>query len=243
MRLLIIRHAEPDYVNDSITEKGKREAKILAEYLSDIKADYVYLSPLGRARLTAAPYLEKSGKEAKVLDWLEEFPSRIDRPDDDKKKQIAWDWLPSDWTKDERFYDNSRWKENERFIAGGVGKKYDEIVEAFDDLIAKHGYIRRGNIYLAEHSNTDTLLFFCHFGLECVLLSRLLNISPMILWHGLCAAPASTTCVVTEERRKGYASFRVLSFGDASYLPHAGEDISFHARFCEVFENENERHD
>ena len=133
--------------------------------------------------------------------------------------------------------------ENERFLAGGVGKKYDEIINGFDALLSDHGYVRKDNIYLAERSNDDTILFFCHFGLECVLLSRLLNVSPMILWHGLCAAPASTTTIATEERRKGIASFRVLSFGDASYLPYENEEISFHARFCEMYENENERHD
>ena len=243
MKLLIVRHAEPDYVNDTLTEKGRREAEILSEYLLGVKVDSVCVSPLGRARDTAKPYLEKSGKDYKVFDWLEEFPCRIDRPDDGAEKHVAWDWLPQDWTADDRFYDINSWKENERFLAGGVGEKYDEIVKGFDELIAEHGYVRKGNIYVAERSNDDTILFFCHFGLECVLLSRLLNVSPMILWHGLCAAPASTTVIATEERRKGIASFRVLSFGDASYLPQAGEEISFHARFCEMYENTDERHD
>ena len=33
MKILIIRHAEPDYENNTITEKGWREAKMLAERL------------------------------------------------------------------------------------------------------------------------------------------------------------------------------------------------------------------
>ena len=28
MRLLIIRHGDPDYVRDSLTEKGRREAEL-----------------------------------------------------------------------------------------------------------------------------------------------------------------------------------------------------------------------
>ncbi len=243
MRLLIVRHAEPDYVNDTLTEKGRREAEILSEHLLKINVDSVYVSPLGRARDTARPYLEKSGKDFTVLDWLEEFPCRIKRPDDEAGEHVAWDWLPQDWTKCDEFYDVNRWTGNGRFVAGGVGTKYQEIVTGFDALLKDHGYVRNGNLYLAEHSNMDTILFFCHFGLECVLLSHLFNIPPMTLWHGLCAAPASTTTVVTEERRKGYASFRMLSFGDASYLPYAGEEVSFHARFCEVYENTDERHD
>ena len=33
MRLVFVRHAEPDYENDSLTEKGFREAEILKERL------------------------------------------------------------------------------------------------------------------------------------------------------------------------------------------------------------------
>ena len=57
MKLVFIRHAEPDYINDSLTEKGKREAQCLAQYLKDWKIDEIFVSPLGRARRTAEPAL------------------------------------------------------------------------------------------------------------------------------------------------------------------------------------------
>lgn len=243
MRLIIIRHAEPDYENDTITEKGRREAQLLADHIKDMKVDKVYVSPLGRARATAEPYLEKSGKDATVINWLEEFPSRIVRPDDESRKNIVWDWLPQDWTKEDEFYDVNKWTDNDRLIAGGVREKYEEIRDGFDSLLAGCGYVRKNRLYMVERPNTDTIMFFCHFGMECVMLGRLFNISPMILWHSVCAAPASITTVVTEERRKGIASFRMLSFGDTSYLREAGEETSFHARFCEIYDNMDERHD
>ena len=31
MRILMIRHGDPDYVNDTLTEKGWREAALLAD--------------------------------------------------------------------------------------------------------------------------------------------------------------------------------------------------------------------
>ena len=39
MRLLIVRHGEPDYTIDSLTEKGWREAAYLAEYLAKRLSD------------------------------------------------------------------------------------------------------------------------------------------------------------------------------------------------------------
>ena len=63
----------------------------------------------------------------------------------------------------------------------------------------------------------------------------------MILWHGFCAAPTSVTTLVTEERREGIAYFRMGSFGDISHLYAAGEEPAFAARFCETYDNLDER--
>jgi probable phosphoglycerate mutase len=52
MEIWIVRHADPDYENDSITEKGEREAKLLAERLLKQNFAAVYCSPMGRAQKT-----------------------------------------------------------------------------------------------------------------------------------------------------------------------------------------------
>ena len=64
----------------------------------------------------------------------------------------------------------------------------------------------------------------------------------MVPLQFLCIAPSAVTVVVTEEREKGIATFRTSRVGDISHLNLIGEKPSFSARFCEVFENENERH-
>jgi len=74
MRFLIIRHAEPYYPTDSLTEKGVREAELLSHRLVNEHIDFAYVSPLGRAKMTAAPTLKKIGKTATELEWLKEFP-------------------------------------------------------------------------------------------------------------------------------------------------------------------------
>ena len=37
MKIIFIRHGDPDYVNDTLTEKGMREAKLLAKRVADWK--------------------------------------------------------------------------------------------------------------------------------------------------------------------------------------------------------------
>lgn len=242
MKLLIIRHGDPDYSKDSLTEKGWREAACLAERLEKLDIKAFYVSPLGRAKDTASLTLKKMNREAEECPWLREFSPKIIRPDR-KMESISWDWLPQDWTSEENYYDKDLWSTTDIMEAGNVRKEYDWVTSSFDDLLAAHGYTREKNYYRVKNGNTDTLVFFCHFGVESVLLSHLLNVSPMTIWHGFCAAPTSVTTVITEERRKGIASFRINHFADISHLYAAGEEPAFAARFCERYENEQERHD
>ena len=243
MKLLIVRHGDPDYTIDSLTEKGWREAEFLSERLTKLEIRDFYVSPLGRAKDTASPTLKKMNRTATECDWLREFDVLIDRPDVTDKKIIPWDWLPQDWTRDERFYQYDHWFENERMLASDLKGHYDHVTGKLDELLAKHGYVRDGHCYKVVESNEYTLVFFCHFGLECVLLSHLLNISPMVLWHGVCAAPSSVTTLNTEERREGIAAFRMSAFGDISHLYVHDERPAFAARFCETYGNTAERHD
>lgn len=243
MRLIIVRHGDPDYEIDSLTETGWKEAELVADRICRMDVSAFYVSPLGRAKDTASCTLKRLGRTAEVCDWLQEFPPRIHRPDVPDKEMIAWDFLPQDWTKEPMYYDMDRWADTEVMREGHVKETYDEVCREFDALLKKHGYERTGNYYKVNQANEDTIVLFCHFGLECVLISHLAHISPMILWHNFCAAPTSVTTVITEERREGIAAFRVNGFGDISHLYAAGEEPSFAARFCERFVNKEERHD
>lgn len=251
MRLLIIRHGDPDYERDSLTEKGWREAELLAERLAGLDVQEFYVSPLGRAKDTASLTLKKMNRTAEECAWLREFQAEVRHSGTAAEETIAWDWLPADWTKEEEFFRRDLWQTQETMKNGfspavgkrGVGAEYAWVTQNFDALLAAHGYRREGDIYRVERANRDTLVFFCHFGLECVLLSHLMNVSPMILWHHLCAAPTSVTTVYTEERREGVADFRISSFGDISHLYCAGEEPSVSARFCETYDCMEERHD
>lgn len=243
MKLLIVRHGDPDYSIDSLTEKGWREAGYLAERLAGVDVKACYVSPLGRARDTASLTLQRTGWTAETCLWLREFEAPICRPDVTDRRMLTWDWLPQDWTAEPRYFHPERWHETEIMREGRVKEAYDWVAGNLEALLERHGYRREGPCWRVVEANNDTLVFFCHFGVECVILSRLLNISPMVLWHGFCAAPTSVTTVVTEERREGIAYFRMSAFGDISHLYRHGEPPAFSARFRECYHNEDERRD
>ena len=258
MRILIIRHADPDYSIDSVTEAGKIEADLLAERLKKEQIQDFYVSPMGRAKRTLQPALDALGAKAQVLDWLEEFPSEVDvsksdflkqsypdtpkNPDGSYEKRIFWDMLPSAWRNKSAYYDREAWRTLPMAQHSQMGWAYDRICDGFDSLMARYGYVRDGGLYHTKQGCSDTIALVGHFGMSTAILAHLWGVSPHILPHVICIAPTGVTELRTEEREKGIVILRTLKVGDISHLYAGGASPSFAARFCEVYENDWERH-
>lgn len=257
MRILMIRHGDPDYEHDTLTEKGHREAALLAETADRLNLGTCYMSPLGRAQHTAAYSLQKTGKTAKVLDWLREFPVLVDinqsaelcsaypdTPVENGKyrNRIAWDMVPSYLSAHTEYWTVDGWRNSEVARCSDMALVYDSLVKNLDEFLAEAGYVREGGHYRVEKESRETITFFCHFGVTCAILSHLWNVSPFVLWHSLALAPTSVTEVVTEEREQGIAGFRGLRVGDLSHLYAGGETPSFACRFCETYSDSSQRH-
>ncbi len=241
MQLIFVRHADPDYSVDSLTPTGFREAEALRERMEKIFSDGDFVSPLGRARKTAEIALQNTGRSAKVTDWLQEFNLPVQRPRQEPQYDgdCVWDWYPVDLASRPNFYDKDKWTEEAELKDVHVREEYDRVCGELDRFLEERGYQREGLNYRVKQANHHTYVFYCHFGIECVLLSHLVNVSPMILWHGFCSAPSGVTTVFTEEREAGLASWRITSFGDTSHLYIKGMETSFHARFCECYQDES----
>ena len=259
MRIIFIRHGDPNYVQDKLTEKGKREAALLGEnvnYLELGKSDF-YVSPLGRAQETAKIMLKNSSKPIVIKEWLREIPAVVyinEVPEllaaypDAKKKgdrylsHLAWDMVPAYWTEQEDLMDNTKWKSSEVVKHSNILEVYEHVIKEFDALLATYGYVREGCYYRVERESDSTIVCVCHMGIIGALLSHLWSISPFIMWHSLCLAPTSVSELVSEERQQGVAYFRATRLGDIAHLRIGGEEPSFSGRFCEVFSNQEQRH-
>lgn len=231
MKILIVRHGDPDYVNDSLTEKGFKEARLLADRLEKLDVKQFYCSPLGRARRTAEATLNRLGRTAVIHDWLQEFPGRT--IDADGNKHLPWDYMPSDWTVRRDLFDKDKWFDEERMSTGDVKEVYKSIADGIDNLLKEHGYIRSGLMYKTECGNKDTIVIFCHLGAGLSIVSHLLGIAAPVLWQGMFVAPTSVTTLVSEERISGEVFFRATGIGDISHLYAAGEPMSLSGFFDE----------
>ena len=223
MKILIVRHGDPYYPTDSLTEKGFREAALLKDRLVKEKIDAFYCSPLGRAQRTAEPTLKALGTEAETLHWLREFEGRFISPFTGEER-ITWDLPPYMWCKDARNYHLTDWEHSELMSASTAPKIFRETAEGVDEVLSRYGMVREGMLY--RGGEDKTIVFICHFGLGITILSYLLGISPIVAQNNFFLAPTSVTTLVTETDSKGYSHFRATGVGDISHLYAAGESPS-----------------
>lgn len=234
MKLIFIRHGDPDYERDSLTPRGWREAEALSERVAKWKVDNFYLSPLGRAQDTAGVSLKLLDRKGETRDWLREFNAPIIDTETGNRR-IPWDLMPSYWTDKPLLYDKDSWHEFSLMRTGNVSSEYKRVCQGIDEILSEHGYKRHGGYYTTEKGNDKTLVFFCHLGVEFVILSYLFGVSAPAMWQNFFVAPTSVTVLETEEREKGIAYFRCKRLGDISHLYAAGIEPSNSGFFNEVY--------
>ena len=152
MRLIFIRHGDPDYSIDNLTEKGKREVALLTDRIctwQDITA--FFTSSMGRAIATGQPALEKLGRTAHVCPWLREFTFPVKYPDDypDKnlrgKESHPWDLLPQYFNSNPDFFDKDKWLQTDFMKSGKIKDHYQDVCSGIDNLLEHYGYVRNSS--------------------------------------------------------------------------------------------------
>ena len=100
MRLYLIRHADPDYPNNTITPAGHLEAEALARRLTHEGLTRIYCSPLGRAVHTMQYTAQATGLTPQIEPWMAELDEfRIPLPPP-WPALMAWD-IPGQITRQE----------------------------------------------------------------------------------------------------------------------------------------------
>jgi len=177
MRLILVRHAEPNYELDCLTELGHKQAKIAAQRLINEGIEEIYSSPMGRARQTAQAFSDASGiKKIEILDFMHEIRYG---PENDLYNE---EWSP--WAASDKMISKGQelctenWRELPVFTGNTATIDVDNVMKNADSLLEKWGYKREGLYYRNIRSNDDqhTIALFSHGGSSTALLSRIFNI-------------------------------------------------------------------
>ena len=179
MRIILVRHGEPDYEKDCLTEKGRRQAAAAAERLEREKIEAVYTSPMGRARETAEALAERIGiKPVIQLPWMHELSwggtdGRLIFADGhpwdcaNEMIRLGEDLLNPDWTLHPLFCHN-------RVVSEAAG-----TAAGTDEWMRTLGYVREGAYYRCCRPDNEqhTVALFCHGGSSSAMIARLLNVT------------------------------------------------------------------
>lgn len=180
MKLTLVRHGEMDGdpficperpVCGCLTETlGVLQAKETAEALKDMKFDYAFSSPYGRALQTAEIALANRNIDIQILDYMHEWlPNR------------ELENLPS--TVAEEIYKQSADAYAEENWKSDLGEGYFEmcsrIIPSFLKDLDKIGiHSRMGGFVPEEHAKDLSIVVFAHGGSLGILTSFLLGVRP-----------------------------------------------------------------
>ncbi len=228
MLLFYIRHGEPIYDPDSLTEHGRRQAEALVTRLGGIGLDRIFASTSNRAIQTARPTAEAIGKDITELDWCNEAHAWRDLtvrcPDGGR----TWCWsyppmrefllspevrrLDTDWY-DHPYFANTRFKEGFLRIEYETRAFISSLGYAFDPS--------KGS-YTATAPNDERIALFAHQGFGLAFLSALLNIPyPMVVTH-FDMTHTGVSVIEFKGELGSQVSPTLLQLSNDSHLPLAG---------------------
>ncbi len=222
MLLYVIRHGDPIYEPDSLTEKGKMQAEAVGRRLATRHFDRIYASGNIRAQQTAEPLCRLTGLKMQIEDWTSESNAWRDLSceDDDGRRTWAFTTKPNTFFRGNEEYHcaGDDWYSLPAFSKIDGKKAMERIVSASDDFLARQGYVREGRVYRCERPNDDRVAVFCHQGFGTTWMSHLLQIPPQIMWSCFDISHSSVSIFEFRNGKDGYTAPKCLCLSDMSHI-------------------------
>lgn len=233
MEIVLVRHAEPEWVRDGLniddpplTGRGLAQAEHLAGRLARETFDEVLVSPLLRTRQTAEPILAAMGRDLVIEPWLEEIRNPVWQGTPAERAEAAW--------RAER-----EKKSHERWSGIDGGEAVSDFVDRINvgcSLFLEERGITRADTDLpvwhetAAHASEAKVLLVAHAGTNSVAICHMLGLSPTPWeWERFVIGHATVSRLETVPLGDGL-TFALTRLSDNEHLPtqmrtlHGGED-------------------
>lgn len=226
MLLYIVRHGDPIYETDSLTDRGKLQAEAVGKRMFDAKIDKIFSSPMGRAKETAEPACRLLGLEKNIEEWTHEIgDERLTPFPDGKMKSIT-------------LVQNTYYLEN-----GNIDLPYDRTYECSGinqsnmesavkyiekngkEFLERLGYREENGVYRILRNNEEKVALFCHAAFSRAWFSVLLHIPLHIMWSSFQYTHTGVTVVEFQNNENGITAPRCLCYSDVSHLYASGLDL------------------
>lgn len=177
MRIIFIRHGEPDYENDTLTETGFKQAQLVAQRLKDENIEEIWSSTHGRALNSAKPTAELLGLPVKAVDFMREVTWGSKTGEKLFAGGHPWD-IADEMARLEMDLNSPDWRTNAFFKDNKVVDCAETVEKGIDKWLEEHGYKRNGLYYehLIEEEYHRTVAFFCHGGSSSAAIAHIMNL-------------------------------------------------------------------
>ena len=226
MLLYIVRHGDPIFAPESLTERGKLQVAAVAKRLARYGVDKIYTSPMNRARQTAKPTCDLLNRDAEILPWVSEEIAWKYFTCNDGQVATTWCFRTENSCVELRSPEieklGKEWYKAEYFRNKGVRAEegYKYLRAESDAFLASLGYEHdpASSRYKIVRHNEDRVAVFCHQGLGLSWLGVLLDIPLPITWTAFDISHSDLTVIHFADHPSGYTVPMMLTLSNDSHL-------------------------
>lgn len=229
MFLYIVRHGDPDYTTDSLTERGILQAEAVAKRLADAGIDRIFTSSMGRAKQTAEPLCRLLGKQYQVEEWIREISVRTETPDGVPKSVGL--------VQNSFYRENGMWDlscshalECSVFQNSDMAGTFEYIRQNGRDFLERLGYKEENGNYRILWPNEEKVALFCHGNSSRVWLSELLKVPLHTMIASFGYNHTGVTVLYFKNYENGITAPRCLCYADHSHIYAHGPDMLYNGK-------------
>ena len=220
MKIIFVRHGEPDYAADTLTELGNVQAKATAARLADFKISEVHSSTMGRAYQTAKYTADSLGLEVVQHEFMRELNWGASSGEEIPFGGHPWNALPDMIARGKRICTDA-WRDESEFVVNDkLIANTNRVANGFDEWLRTFGYEREGDYYrVAQNPSYKTVAFFAHHGAMSTAISHIFNIP----FPQLCAILGMGFCAISvihlPEKAGTLVMPKIALLSDNSHVP------------------------
>lgn len=225
MLLYYVRHGDPIYNPDSLTDLGLAQAEALKHRFAAHGLDEIYSSTSNRAYQTAVPTAKILKKKITQLDWCKESRAyedfRVTREDG------SYEWCFHHGESVEKFLDPEvtalqyKWYDHPYFEGTRFKEGMLRIEREADEFLLSFGYRhdRERHVYIPEAPNDKRVALFAHEGFGMAFLSAVLDIPYPVLSTRFGISHSTVSVIqLNDNFGNGYCVPKLLQLSNDSHL-------------------------
>lgn len=227
MRIIFIRHGNPDYELDELTELGHIQARAVAEALSGEGIERIYASTHRRAMQTAEYTAKALGLPIQACDFIRELTARL-------KKDPNAPWTPecSPWLRSLEYKNRALplldpdWRSYEPFADIDTPEQIDRLYRELDEWLLSLGIERCGLYYKLNNPKYNTVAMFCHAMSYSASLAHIFNLTYPFVLLSFSMPQTGVTVIEFKNEENGFAFPRLMRVGNVDHLINNNIEIT-----------------